>query len=246
MKIALICISLVLFSAQASFAFWPFTKKPAPVVQETPPPQLYLGESQYRYSYATAKEVVDDEKYVICSECPKPNLERDLAPVDIAIRYSSDTPPAEQASPVAQQPVAPALPFIPAQPEGPAMIASVERAPTASIPPAEELKEFDLAKCVPPVLFDLDQSVVKEDELKNIIAGLECLSSAARIEVHGYTCDLGSKEHNDKLAKRRSESVADVLKQHGLKPAVVDGVGKCCFVSDSLPENRRVEIIATK
>lgn len=246
MKIALICTSLILFFAQASFAFWPFTKKPAPVVQETPPPQLYLGESQYRYSYATAKEVADDEKYVICSECPKPNLERDLAPIDIAIRFSSDTPPAEQASPVVQQPVAPALPFIPAQPEGPATVASVERASTASIPPAEELKEFDLAKCVAPVLFDLDQSVVKSDELKKIGDGVECLKAAARIEVHGYTCDLGSKNHNDKLAKDRSKSVAAVLKQHGLDPALVDGVGKCCFISESLPENRRVEIIATK
>lgn len=63
------------------------------------------------------------------------------------------------------------------------------------------------------------------------------------IRVDGYTCKLGSKKHNDKLAVRRAKSVAAALKRHGINVTNITGEGVCCYVDNMHPEpNRRVEI----
>ena len=63
--------------------------------------------------------------------------------------------------------------------------------------------------------------------------------------VTGYTCDLGTQRTNDVLARKRAETVADMLKALGFKVVAVMGKGKQGYITDN-PDmghlNRRVEI----
>ncbi len=98
------------------------------------------------------------------------------------------------------------------------------------------------------VLFDLDSSVLTDVEkarLSSFAAGLTDEMKDAKISVTGYTCDLGSKAHNAKLARRRAEVVAAYLRKAGSHPSRVEGMGKCCYVAgepDKRYLNRRVEV----
>ncbi len=62
------------------------------------------------------------------------------------------------------------------------------------------------------------------------------------MKILGYTCDLVSKSHNDRLALARAKAVAKVLEEKGMKPLTVSGEGKCCSVSEDRRLNRRAEI----
>jgi len=67
------------------------------------------------------------------------------------------------------------------------------------------------------------------------------------VEVTGYTCRMGSKEYNQKLAVKRAMTVADSLKRQGIPIASVTGKAGCCYISDSDPaQNRRVEITVSQ
>jgi len=98
------------------------------------------------------------------------------------------------------------------------------------------------------VNFDLNSALVKGGERKKIKGAVPSLQAKAPLRVSGYTCELGSQAHNDRLALQRAQAVKSVLLQSGLRRgdiASVEGKGKCCFV-DTAPArhfvNRRVEI----
>jgi len=91
------------------------------------------------------------------------------------------------------------------------------------------------------VYFDLDSAVLKNPERNKID---RAVPHGGRVDaVTGYTCDLGSQEHNDRLALKRAESVSSYLKGKEVIPLQVEGKGKCCYVSEERELNRRVEII---
>jgi outer membrane protein OmpA-like peptidoglycan-associated protein len=98
------------------------------------------------------------------------------------------------------------------------------------------------------VNFDLDSAQVKGGERKKIEGAVASLRKKAPLKVTGFTCDLGSQAHNDRLALQRAQAVKSALIKSGLRRgdiAVVEGKGKCCF-ADTYPArhfaNRRVEI----
>ena len=65
----------------------------------------------------------------------------------------------------------------------------------------------------------------------------------------GYTCDLGSKAHNDVLAIKRAEAVAAYLRKAGLHAIWVAGTGKCCYATKDPGKrylNRRAEVTISK
>jgi outer membrane protein OmpA-like peptidoglycan-associated protein len=64
-----------------------------------------------------------------------------------------------------------------------------------------------------------------------------------KLSVKGYTCEIGSKQYNDKLAVRRAKAVARVLEEEGIHLSEVSGEGKCCYVSKELSKNRRSEVL---
>jgi outer membrane protein OmpA-like peptidoglycan-associated protein len=98
------------------------------------------------------------------------------------------------------------------------------------------------------VYFDLDSARVKGGERKKIEGAVPSLRMKAPLKVTGFTCDLGSQAHNDRLALQRAQSVKSALIRSGLRRgdiAVVEGKGKCCFADTSPARhfaNRRVEI----
>ena len=99
------------------------------------------------------------------------------------------------------------------------------------------------------VLFGLDNSVLTDPERARLSSFVESLGAGMKgedLSVTGYTCDLGSKAHNDVLAIQRAETVAVYLRKSGLHPLHIAGVGKCCYASKDPGKrylNRRVEVI---
>jgi outer membrane protein OmpA-like peptidoglycan-associated protein len=69
-----------------------------------------------------------------------------------------------------------------------------------------------------------------------------------RIELYGRTDDIGGKAYNDRLARRRAESVRSWLLDRGVEAEiVVRAEGLCCYLDPAPTEaarrsNRRVEV----
>jgi OOP family OmpA-OmpF porin len=85
-------------------------------------------------------------------------------------------------------------------------------------------------------------------ELKKLINFIQ-LNPAQRIELAGYTDNVGTAEANLKLSAMRAKAVYDYLIQHGIKPAGITykGYGAASPVADNNSEegrqkNRRLEI----
>ena len=88
------------------------------------------------------------------------------------------------------------------------------------------------------ILFDLDKDIPKiqdvNDNINRCVAILKDNPKLA-LEVEGYTCDLGSEEHNRDLAQRRANKVRDLFIQKGVHPEQIRTVSYT--VND--PENRQ-------
>lgn len=102
------------------------------------------------------------------------------------------------------------------------------------------------------VNFDLNSAQIKGGEIQKIQGAVPSLRTKAPLKISGFTCDLGSKAHNDRLALQRAQTVRSILLRSGLRKddiASVEGKGKCCF-ADTAPArhfvNRRVEITSQK
>ena len=102
------------------------------------------------------------------------------------------------------------------------------------------------------VLFGLDSSVLRDAErarLSSFVKSLGAETKDGNLFVTGYTCDLGSKAHNDVLAIKRAEAVEAYLRKAGLHATWVTGMGKCCYATKDQSKrhlNRRVEVIFSK
>jgi outer membrane protein OmpA-like peptidoglycan-associated protein len=107
--------------------------------------------------------------------------------------------------------------------------------PPIQIKPPSPLKFEPEAKVTEKVYFDFDSFKLKPSEK----AKLETLPRGLRYEITGYTCDIGPKDYNDRLALKRAESVKGYLGVSG----EVRGKGKRCYVDlKDRSKNRRVEI----
>ncbi len=58
----------------------------------------------------------------------------------------------------------------------------------------------------------------------------------------GFTCKIGGKPYNDKLAKARAHNVAEYLRQEGVVVKEIIGKGQQGYLSSLDFINRRVEI----
>jgi len=93
------------------------------------------------------------------------------------------------------------------------------------------------------VLFDFDSARVEDGRGMSLFAGsLKTDPSVTGIRIRGFTCDLGTKAWNDRLAMRRAVSVGSLLGKAGLQVDEVSGEGKCCYVPGERKLSRRVEI----
>lgn len=104
------------------------------------------------------------------------------------------------------------------------------------------------APVVSKVLFDFGKHIPSaegQQELKRLLA---IAKKSYLIDLEGRTDDLGSKQFNDRLAKRRADYVRSWLLKQGIKSEiVVRSEGLCCYLDSTTTEmarrlNRRVDV----
>ncbi len=215
-----------------------------------PEPSLTVQSARnyiYDYDQIVAGTAYNDV-YVICRDCaPATKLDRELGDVPISVFWGKKKVVSEgsvsqlgQATELSQPK---SLPVKPQQAQSETKHSCESSSNRNSDPQAHS----SITSCVSsPILFDLDSAVLKDREKAKILASIDDLKKAKTISVMGYTCDLGSKEHNDRLALQRAQAVTAYLEDRGVKPSEVTGEGKCCYVSEDRIKNRRAEIYCRK
>lgn len=225
------------------------------------PPAYVVGSVEYQHSYGDVVRVIGtDNEFVICETCPKPSdLERLLAPVPVVIKFSAPPTTAVVSTPVTvstgtqgdlQQPVerSGAAGSVTDKTQKVKVENGVVQSAVTPASPADPNQEKAARDSVKEagcqtttVYFSLNSAAVGRDEQQKIIGSLDAFKGK-NVEILGYTCDLGSKSHNDELALARAKAVAKVLEENDVKPLTVSGEGKCCYVSEDRHLNRRAEI----
>jgi len=88
------------------------------------------------------------------------------------------------------------------------------------------------------ILFDLDKDIPKiadyNDNINRTVAILKA-NPSLKLIVEGYTCDLGSEQHNRDLAQRRANNVRNLFIQKGVSPDQIETASYT--VND--PQNRQ-------
>lgn len=167
----------------------------------------------YSYSYEFARDTTDNRQFVICANRSRTTLVPELSPPPIAVRFTSDS----------EKPSAP--------PEEPR---------AAETAPARPVSETTLVKTIH---FALDSSEVRDRSALALLArSLKSDPALIGVRVKGFTCDLGSKSYNDRLALRRAEAVVEVLGEEGFRVVEIGGEGKCCYAPGEKRNSRRAEI----
>lgn len=76
--------------------------------------------------------------------------------------------------------------------------------------------------------FDFDKYNIKKDYLPylNVITRYLKAHDELKIKIVGYTDSIGSKEYNDRLARKRAETIKKYLIDHGISPDRIEIIGK--------------------
>lgn len=91
------------------------------------------------------------------------------------------------------------------------------------------------------VFFPLNVSRISNSEKDQIKQFMNCIKGK-EVKVTGYTCKIGGKFYNDKLATERALNVAEYLRQEGVLVKEIIGKGQQEYISGVDHVNRRVEI----
>lgn len=112
-----------------------------------------------------------------------------------------------------------------------------------------DVESFSMIK-IDNVLFDFDQSAMRNVDKVKLISALPTLSNTS-IVLKAYTDEIGSENYNLNLSQERANHVKDFLIELGIKTQRIktESFGKCCFVASNENDksralNRRVEIYA--
>ncbi len=115
-----------------------------------------------------------------------------------------------------------------------------------SAPSIQDVRK-ECVKCLlGTVHFPFDSAEITKNERAKLDELIRGISAGATVNLEGYTCDLGTYDHNMGLSIRRARGVAAYLKGKGISVGKVEGMGKCCPGSDDKRLNRRVEISTQK
>ena len=99
--------------------------------------------------------------------------------------------------------------------------------------------------------FDFDKATLRPEnrELLSRLAGILLASHGYRLQIYGYTDDVGTDEYNQGLSERRAQAVRDYLFKCGIPAEIMTakGFGKSSprakgKSSEAREKNRRVEI----
>jgi outer membrane protein OmpA-like peptidoglycan-associated protein len=113
--------------------------------------------------------------------------------------------------------------------------------PAANSSPFEEKASSYLSCKKNIVFFPLNVSRISNSERDQIKQFINCIKGK-EVKVTGYTCKIGGKLYNDKLAKVRALNVAEYLRQEEVVVKEIIGKGQQEYISGVDHVNRRVEI----
>jgi len=115
----------------------------------------------------------------------------------------------------------------------------IKAATTSSL---SEEKAISCLSCKKNIIFfPLRGSRISHSELDQINQFINCLKGR-EVKVTGFTCKIGGKFKNDKLAIERALNVAEYLRQKGVVVKEIIGKGQQDYISSVDHINRRVEI----
>ena len=82
-----------------------------------------------------------------------------------------------------------------------------------------EIIEKNIAMILPVVFFDLDKDNIKDSEKPKLeeVAAIMNENNEYFLEIHGYADEIGNKDYNIDLSKRRADSVIGYLVNKGVK-----------------------------
>ena len=102
----------------------------------------------------------------------------------------------------------------------------------------KDIQDLSDALSKTKILFDLDKDIPKisdyNDNINKTVAILK-KNNTLKLIVEGYTCDLGSEQHNRDLAQRRANKVRELFIQKGVNPDQIETASYT--VND--PQNRQ-------
>jgi outer membrane protein OmpA-like peptidoglycan-associated protein len=102
----------------------------------------------------------------------------------------------------------------------------------------KDIAEISDALSKTKILFDLDKDIPKisdyNDNIDRTVAILK-KNNSLKLIVEGYTCDLGTEQHNRDLAQRRAAAVRQLFIQKGVNPDQIETASYT--VND--PQNRQ-------
>jgi len=155
----------------------------------------------------------ETDTFVVCSNCPDDHLSILPAPPKLALRMSIDEP----------RPVQPVTGNPEVKPKSSRVMGNVSCSAGA-------------------IHFPFDSAEITEKERSKLDELIRNIPVGVVANLRGYTCDLGSTAHNMSLSLTRAMEVASYLKEKGISVGKMEGLGKCCPVSNDKQLNRRVEI----
>lgn len=97
--------------------------------------------------------------------------------------------------------------------------------------------------------FEFAKAMPTHHGFKELEKLLSDINKDDAIRIEGYTDDVGTKEFNDRLARKRAEFVAAWLKRHGVSNQIeLEARGKCCYAATNESEegratNRRTVVV---
>lgn len=131
--------------------------------------------------------------------------------------------------------------------------------PTWPLPPSEirssqqtsppELNTFDQSGKPTVIHFPYGLTIPTRAGEQTLEAVLTRIFPTHTLRLEGRTDDIGSRQFNERLARKRARFVEGWLKRRGVaNPIEIDAQGKCCYAADNKTDegraaNRRVTIL---
>jgi len=121
--------------------------------------------------------------------------------------------------------------------------AQVEQKPEPVKKPVVKKADYKPLKMHARVHFDFDKYNIKREYLPylNVITRYLKAHPELKVKIIGYTDSIGSKEYNDRLARKRAEAIKRYLVKRGISPDRIEilGKGKADYLFDNnTPLNR--------
>lgn len=171
-----------------------------------------IHQRAFSYSLEVAR-AQENDVFVVCSNCSDDQLSILPASPKLALRLGSD--------------------------EGSQVQTFAREAGAKSV---STLEKGCVSCLLGTIHFSFDSAEITEMERSRLDELIRSIPGGGVVNLGGYTCDLGATSHNTGLSLRRARGVASYLKGKGISVGKVEGLGKCCPVSDDRHLNRRVEI----